>query len=461
MSMRSQQRRLRRRGLSSLALVLAFAAIVALIALGVDVGLLVQRHKQLKIAGEAAALAAAHELFSPRLAGVSIDREEIARQAALNFAAANIVSDQPLKLSRNRTNDPLGDVVLGWTAPPELLSPFQPRTRQQPQVNSLLVRTRHSQTGRTGPVLMFGRIIGMTGNNIKTESIAAVDHRVYGFRPVHCTNVPLVPLLIESPTWGRADGEDLEDELDEQEGEHGSSHQNPQPGEGQDQTPAAIDRFTVDPRLGIVTSGGDGIPELRITLGRRQQGGGQQGGNNGHGGHDENHPDNGHHDDEQDGNSAAHRHHLRRPLPAWLIDFTGDTDHLAAALTHEIQWGLAPLDLVSHNGEIRLGNLVACQSLGAAASNGVAVGELQTALQSIIGQPRLFALGAVTGPEAGGGDLAGGLIANFVGGVIVESQVNGNSLTIHIQPVLLNSCTTIVREDAEGNPWIGKIVLVR
>jgi hypothetical protein len=442
-----------RRGLSSLVLVLAFAAVVALIALGVDLGLLVQRHKQLKSAGEAAALAAAHELFSPRLAGVSIDREQIARQAALNFAAANGVSEQPLKLNINRTNDPRGDVVLGWTEPPELFSPFQPRTHKQPLVNSLLVRTRHSQTGRTGPVLMFGRIIGLTGDNIKTESIAAVDHRVYGFRPVNCTNVPLLPLLIESPTWGQADGQDLEDELNEHDGEHEGSNQNARHGEVQDQAPAALDRFTVDPRLCTVTSGGDGIPELRITIGRRQQGGGQQG-NNGH-------SDNGHHDDEHEGNPAAQRHRLWRPLPAWLIDFTGDQDHLAAALTHEIQWGLAPIDLASHNGEIRLGNLVACQSLGAAASNGVSLGDLQSALESIIGQPRLFALGAVTGPESGGGDVAGGLIANFVAGVVVDSQRNDNSLTIYVQPVLLNSCTAIVRAGAEGNPWIGKIVLVR
>jgi len=321
-------------------------------------------------------------------------------------------------------------------------------------------------------VLMFGRFVGLSGNNIKTESIAAIDHRVTGFRPVNCTNVPLAPLLIESPTWGRADGDDLEDDLNEHEGEHesdhGSSPHSPQHGNGQNQSPDSLDRFTVDPRLCLVASGGDGIPELQITLGRRQVGGGQQGGNGHHDhGHDNNGNDNNAHDNNgRNDDSSSQRHRLRRPLPAWLIDFTGDEEHLAAALTHEFQWGLAPLDLMSHNGEIRLGNVVACQSLGAAASNGVTLGELQLALQSIIGQPRLFALGAVTGPEAGGGDLAGGQIANFVAGVVVESQVvesqvNGNSLTIYIQPVLLNSCTTIVQENAAGNPWIGKIVLVR
>ena len=90
----------RKRGVSVLALVLSLTTILCLLGLAIDVGLLVQRHQQLKTAGEAACLAAAHELFGARL-DHGADRPLMARQVAYDFAAANYVSGDPLRLNVN------------------------------------------------------------------------------------------------------------------------------------------------------------------------------------------------------------------------------------------------------------------------------------------------------------------------------------------------------------------------
>jgi hypothetical protein len=434
--------------MSSVALLVSFTAILALVALGVDLGLLVQRHQQLKTASEAAALAAAHELFDGRLADESVDREMLARQAALSFAAANIVSESPLKLDANRANDPQGDVVVGWMDPPELLGRFRPRSKQQPLVNALLVRTRHSHTGRGGPLLAMGRVVGVSPRDLATESIAAVDRRLVGFRPVGCTNVPLLPLLVESTEWGTAFGEGDQDESDD---EHDAGG-NKKPAQ------AAGDLFTVDPRTGEVVAGGDGIPEIRITLGRGQgnsAGGTHAGGNpQGNGSDDQ---ENGKEEKEKEKDKPGKGPKVPEELPAWFVDFTGD--ELAAVLPHEVLWGLAAADLRASGGQIDVGSQVACLSIAAAIAEDVDLGEVQAALESIVGKPRVFALGRVQQ----GGDEGAGEILGFAAGVVVESQASARSLTLLVQPIMLNSCTAVVKAQAgvEPNRWIGKVVLVR
>ena len=121
-----QRRQGRRRGVSTLTLILSFSLILACLGLAIDLGLLVQRHQQLKTASEAAALAAALEQFAGgHSRGEAGDGTEAARRQAARFAAANPIGDKRLDLKLNERNDARGDIVFGRCDPPSLGSEFR------------------------------------------------------------------------------------------------------------------------------------------------------------------------------------------------------------------------------------------------------------------------------------------------------------------------------------------------
>jgi hypothetical protein len=428
-----------RRGLSAVALILSMSAILCLVALGIDIGLLVQRHQQLKTASEAAALASALELFGPRLIFDEGNRVRLARQAALNFAASNIVSERPLKLDANQKNSAAGDVVLGRIDPPELPSRFIPQQGDQ-WVNAIVVRTRHSQTGRFSPALQLSQMLGVPSSNLFTESMAAVDHRIVGFRPVGCSNVPLLPLLIQIRHWSAASGNAADDP-------HGA---------GESSNSASLsDLFTVDSRNGVVANGPDGIPEFQIVVG-----GGQS-------------SDSDIQSPPGEGSSQAANVPSRGAMPAWIWasnfgssksndDTVTIAKHPGNPGAHVLALeGLNALELAATGGQIVLGNQILCQANGLPSENAGGLATLQAALNQIAGQPRLLALGDVGVPsDDARGELVTGVVQNFAAGAVIEAQSTGASLIILVQPVVFNSCTAIVRSGIEPNPWIGKIVLV-
>jgi Flp pilus assembly protein TadG len=406
----------KRRGVSTLALVISITVILCFLALSIDVGLLVQRHHQLKTASQAAALAGALELFSSRISDDGTDRINLGRLAASNFAAANQVNSLPLHLSANPLNAVNGDVVLGAINPPELRGLFTPARGGDAPINAVLVRTRHSQTGVTSAALLFSRLVGYTPNDFYSESIAAVDRRVVGFRPVGCTNIPMLPILVHGNPWVLGEGDGDEDSQDR----HGEGE-----GQGEDDGKAAAlsDQFTVDPRQFVVAAGPDGIPEFRIHIGfaARSSGG------------------------VDDRESHSNRQHFGNQ-DAWacVLNF-GD----ANPASEQVQFGLNLVDLASSGGQLLAGSEVVCDQ-------DPDIAALQAAFQQMIGKPRVFALGTLSH----GSQKADGNLLKFAAGVVVQSQFAESSLTILVQPVAMNSCTGIVRSGAEQNPWVGKVVLI-
>lgn len=404
----------KRRGVSTLALVISLTAILCLLALSIDVGLLVQRHHQLKTASEAAALAGALELFSSRLSDDGTDRINLGRLAASNFAAANRVNSLPLHLSANPLNAVNGDVVLGAINPPELRGLFLPARREDSPINAVLVRTRHSQTGVTSAALLFSRLVGYTPNDFYSESIAAVDRRIVGFRPVGCTNIPMLPILVHGDPWVSTEGDAEEDSQDQ----HGEGE-----GQGEGKGAPLSDRFTVDPRQCVVAAGPDGIPEFRIHIGITATSSGSDDGRESH----------------------SNKQYFGNQEAAASVLNLGETN----PASEQVQFGLNLLDLASSGGQLLVGSAVACDRNPNLAA-------LHSAFQQMIGEPRVFALGT----PSGGGQKADGNLLKFSAGVIVESHFAESSLTILVQPVAVNSCTGIVRSGAEQNPWVGKVLLI-
>jgi len=503
----------RRRGISVLALLLSLGVILCLVALAIDIGLLVQRHQQLKTASEAAALAAAHELFASRLVPHDADRLAAARQAAAGYASANLpglvprtVKDEGpkgggeagfLKTARNmalqnkaakggepkrggqqpaeQVNQPRPeDVIFGLMDPPELGGRFSP-VKSAAGLNAVLVRTRHATNNRD-PVLVIGRLFGVPGARMVTESIAAVDRRVVGFAPVGCVNVPLLPLVVASDVWRAADGTEGgadDDTGDDHEGgdkehgdkEHGDGERgrsgSPKPGNG----PPGVrlsDRYTVDPRLGLVVPGPDGIAELEIVIDDvpRKSPPGQE---HSPPGEEKSRPG-------QEKKPGPPGQPGEDPLEAQIVAIGEAEDAHDAA--EQVLRGLNKWDVAPHGKAVGIGNEFACVPVG---SGGGAGGEsFAAALAAIVGQPRVFALGELSGGKgsgnsangsgAGQGNGAGyarAEIVNFSAGVVVESQFGGSSLTIFVQPVAFNTCTAVIRTGVPANPSVGKIVLAR
>jgi hypothetical protein len=133
--------------------------------------------------------------------------------------------------------------------------------------------------------------------------------------------------------------------------------------------------------------------------------------------------------------------------------------------------GLGALDLASLGGQVLLGS-----ELDTPPKFSTDAQDLQAALDQIIGQPRLLLLGeqarpgppehaeneaAGDRPNQGVGKRGSVVVSDFAAGVVVCSLLGEGSITIRIQPVVLNSCTAMPDGGLEPNPWIGKVVLVR
>jgi Ca-activated chloride channel family protein len=154
---RRKLRRALRRG-AMLYLVLLFVVIfLALTALSVDVAYMHLTRTQLRAATDAAA----------RAGGEALSREQstsAAREAAKEFAAANLVAGEPLLLADE-------DIVFGHSTP-QLDGAWEFVAGGTP-TNSLQVHGRRTQGSLSGPVgLFFGRVFD-----------------VYQFEPVQAANV--------------------------------------------------------------------------------------------------------------------------------------------------------------------------------------------------------------------------------------------------------------------------------
>jgi hypothetical protein len=436
----------RRRGISTLALILSFGVIFSLIALAVDIGLLVQRQQQLKTAGEAAALAGALDLFDSPANQPAPQKLAAARAFTLRYAAANSFTPQPLQLDANLLNKPRGDIVLGSVDPLTLAGPFLPaseKTLGQVVNNAWLVRTRHSQAGGRGPILFFGSLVGVPSSDIYTESIAAVERRVVGYQPAGVAPIPMLPLLAESSLWQprdlglQSDGSPA-NQAPEGEGEAGSANSSSK-ASGQD-------RFFVDPSSGLVGSGSDGIPEIELVI----KIGGQSSGGNSSGG-----------DQKSPGQQAGGDFQLGRPIPSHVLQI-GDSVQNSASQSagSQILNGLWTQDLLAVGGQVVVGSQWTCLDGGPQATE-TDWQEIQAALHAIVGQPRLLMLGEVQSSGKPQKSPKTAKVVNFSAGVVVDSLLSEGSITIRIQPVVLNSCTALVSSGTNPNPWVGKILLVR
>jgi hypothetical protein len=177
-------------------------------------------------------------LDDDQLSGVPDMTDEIAsaRLNAVEYAARNAVRHAAPVVDANESNDPNGDVVIGYLANPsdqsETMSFADPN-----QFNAVQVRVRRTaeQNGRVG--LFFARIWGIDSADVTAQATAAVLDGVVGFRVPHpSTAAQLLPLALHVDVWNQL----------------------------LDGTQTTGDQYRYEPETVEVRSGSDGIAELNL-----------------------------------------------------------------------------------------------------------------------------------------------------------------------------------------------------
>jgi hypothetical protein len=221
---------IRRRGNIVVLTAVFLTAVLALVALSVDVGYLYSVRTELQRTADAAAIAAAWELFDKdgkpgaETAGTLASR---AQSKATQFAALNPVARQEPALASD-------DVVVGYMANPS--NPSDPLLPTPPGLlpNAVQVRVqRTSQQNGTVP-LFFARALGLAESSLQAQATAALVSNLVGFRaPPDGSNLNILPFALDEGTWNSLEA-------------------------------SGSDNWSYNPATRTVSAGSDGIKEVNL-----------------------------------------------------------------------------------------------------------------------------------------------------------------------------------------------------
>ena len=160
--LRNRQRRLPnpgRRGIANIWVALLALVLIGMTGLACDVAYVLLVVNQLQNAADAAALAGAQQV-----------RRDVgaAWQASLDMAQRNYAGGEPVRLTENPANDPIGDIVIGFFS--RQMGEFTP-TFDGP--NAVKVVARRTSDSLNGAVpLLFGSIFVVKTINVERTAIA-------------------------------------------------------------------------------------------------------------------------------------------------------------------------------------------------------------------------------------------------------------------------------------------------
>ncbi len=149
---------------------------------------------ELRAAGEAAALAAAHRLAGDETLRKNADFESIcqsARTAAADIASRNLVGGLPVKLWDHED----GDVELGQVVENKSGELVFVRTNDRPDCVAV-----HVEQGRgtSNPLGLLVRDLTGAGRLLRTTVQAKAEHCIAGLRPYEGVNAPMLPIALSA-----------------------------------------------------------------------------------------------------------------------------------------------------------------------------------------------------------------------------------------------------------------------
>ena len=168
-----------------------------LVALSLDVGVLLVARTELQRSADSAAMAAASALAEE---SASPNMVRLAREAAMQFAGANVVGQIAPSLTVNVSNAADGDVVMGYLPPP-WTQPMDLAQAARPNAVTVRVKRTKSQNGEIP--LFFAPILGVQSSAIEAEATAAFVPVMRGFKPpqTESENVPMLPFTLHVERW--------------------------------------------------------------------------------------------------------------------------------------------------------------------------------------------------------------------------------------------------------------------
>jgi Flp pilus assembly protein TadG len=177
-----------------------------LVALAIDLGYLLVARTELQNTADAAALAAAADLIPDAggITGTSDMSGEIAlaRDRAVEFAAANRVRNVAPVVDLNTSNSSTGDVVIGYLADPSDPTQTMDLTKLN-QANAAQVRVRRTASQNGEVNLFFARVFGTNSGAVEATATAAL--RTEGFSgfeaPEDGSNLGILPIALKLQAW--------------------------------------------------------------------------------------------------------------------------------------------------------------------------------------------------------------------------------------------------------------------
>lgn len=237
---------------SILPLVAVFTATLFLmLAMVIDFGWIYLAQNQLQNTADASALAAASQLMDEDILSGEVNQTDDiidTRDMAEWYAALNQAAKKNILLDRNNSNNPNGDVVVGYIDDPnDYASPFD--SSGVSGYNSVQVKARLAQT-MNGPLgLFFGSFTGISQIELAAQTVASIEDRISGFDLPSGSpdTIPILPFTIYIDAWKvQTDGDNYECGLDCP----------PQ---------TDIDHWQYNTTTGEVNfCAGDGIPEVKL-----------------------------------------------------------------------------------------------------------------------------------------------------------------------------------------------------
>ena len=178
-------------------------AMMAMLSVTVDIGYLQTARCQLQQSADAAALAAAAELIDDEALtgnpGMS-DEIDLARAYAIQFAAANKVCKAQPVVNSNSSNNPAGDVVVGYLSNPSDPNAAMDYTNSD-LFNAVQVRVRRTTASNGEVPFFFARALGVNSIGTETDATAALMKNFRGFRsPGNGGKLQLLPFALDHQT---------------------------------------------------------------------------------------------------------------------------------------------------------------------------------------------------------------------------------------------------------------------
>jgi Flp pilus assembly protein TadG len=195
-----------RRGLAIALVALLLPVILGVLGLCIDTGVLIVARAHLVTAADAGALAGAYQLNDPGRIAPNFDLSNdiaAARAQALAIGQANTVLGKKAVLNDNPSNDPAGDVVIGYVDVTTPHTQLVTGSASPSTFNSVQVRAQ--RTGDHGGLVpsFFSKVIGFGDRSLVVQSTATVqNYAINGFR---CSPsglyTKMIPIALSSTTY--------------------------------------------------------------------------------------------------------------------------------------------------------------------------------------------------------------------------------------------------------------------